>query len=937
MVEMLMAVAIIGVLSGMSIIGVSNYLRSMAQLERDTVAKEIFIAAQNHLTMAEGQGFLGVTESGFGTKDELNAEDKDGVYYFIVNKDEITADTFSTNSMLGLMLPFGSIDETIRTGGNYIVRYQIKPAHIVDVFYCAAEGDRYVTKFINGDGSGGSSGVSYNDAVEELRGDDNKSTRKNYNGADIGWYGDSKQDELTSSSSLEKPEIEIVNGDVLYVNVTTKNKDEDSKLQVKLYIQGTRSGASCYVALNDDSNSAETSYKYVLDDITTTNRHFTQINSRRGQTEKSSDNSVPFNDVIFETGSAAFIPGEDIKVYAEVFNNSTLTSIAKSTVRTTNSLFGDVIEVDTEDPTTKTTTVTTEISVSKMRHLQNLNDAHSEMFYVTDENGTAFKYNAIVDGSTGIDVVQTADLDWNDFLTEVRTVNGLNESDPVVVYSDKTADASDASAPAAYSSYTEDNCWLPVSPAGYELNYDGQRHSISNVTVNYEGDAGLFGTVHAGSISNLELIDFDITSVNNDTAQGSAGALAGSLEMRDKVNSDYHLTTVTNVIAHNSVTSGTSTSGTPTSSTANIEVIQTDGTNPSSLGSAGGLVGSVTGSSVSSEHGGIYACAASVRVSGIQDAGGLIGSVKTMTTIEGCYSGGFTQNGVYYTQTTDSGSTPAKTTRTYIYSVTGAGNVGGLIGDAGASVIKSSYSTCAVSGTAASSVAGGLAGNIDKNYTEFGNTHQHQISHCYSTGLVNVAAGGRAGAFAGNVDSGTDLSDCNYYEIINEMTTTTTTTSGDETEKTTTFDGYLKAVGSDSDTSVTSGVTAFDAETSSATALQNYQSFISQDSAGASRSWGYAVPYDSALSTYFTNAADDETTTEIDESTAVQFNLRTVTQLGYEIPADETEGYYVERHYGDWAMWCGIWDARVALRSCVSGSRNSRRSPTSSQDAAWKR
>ena len=41
MAEMLIVVAIIGVLAGVTFIAVQNHQRSMAQLERDTIAKEI--------------------------------------------------------------------------------------------------------------------------------------------------------------------------------------------------------------------------------------------------------------------------------------------------------------------------------------------------------------------------------------------------------------------------------------------------------------------------------------------------------------------------------------------------------------------------------------------------------------------------------------------------------------------------------------------------------------------------------------------------------------------------------------------------------------------------------------------------------------------------------------------------------------------------------
>ena len=58
MAELLIVVAIILVLLGVAFISVVSHQRSMAQLERDGIAKEIFVAAQNHLTVAYGEGYL---------------------------------------------------------------------------------------------------------------------------------------------------------------------------------------------------------------------------------------------------------------------------------------------------------------------------------------------------------------------------------------------------------------------------------------------------------------------------------------------------------------------------------------------------------------------------------------------------------------------------------------------------------------------------------------------------------------------------------------------------------------------------------------------------------------------------------------------------------------------------------------------------------------
>ena len=77
--EMLVVVAIICILFGVGFISVINHQRTLAQTERDGIAKEIFVAAQNHLTMAKGEGYLG--EDKFGYAESGN----DRVYYYVVN------------------------------------------------------------------------------------------------------------------------------------------------------------------------------------------------------------------------------------------------------------------------------------------------------------------------------------------------------------------------------------------------------------------------------------------------------------------------------------------------------------------------------------------------------------------------------------------------------------------------------------------------------------------------------------------------------------------------------------------------------------------------------------------------------------------------------------------------------------------------------------
>ncbi len=222
MAEMLVVIGIIGVLSGIAFVGVARYQRSMGQLERDGIAKEIFVAAQNHLTMAYGSGYPGVTatETAFGKKEENSttvlsegeqaAADKD-VYYFIVSGG--SAFTSDKTKAIDLMLPFGSVDETVRTGGSYIIRYQPETGLVLDVFYCTLSGTpaRFNHQLTESE---------YDDVIRRA-GDnsESKAWRRDYNDAIIGWYGGVGAADLPTIT-LTAPEITVTNAERLYVTVT---------------------------------------------------------------------------------------------------------------------------------------------------------------------------------------------------------------------------------------------------------------------------------------------------------------------------------------------------------------------------------------------------------------------------------------------------------------------------------------------------------------------------------------------------------------------------------------------------------------------------------------------------------------------------------------------------------------------------------------------
>lgn len=767
--EIMMAVAIIGILSAVAFIGVARYLRSMAQLERDGIAREIYVAAQNHLAMAEGQGYL--NRDLFGNVEARAGEEK-GVYYYIVNRGTIdpNSDAFS-NSALGLMLPFAAVDETVRTGGNYIIRYQAKPANVLDVFYCPSSG-RFTQSF---------SQTDYASLISGYSGENKKAERRFYDNNVIGWCGG--EENVLKGAVLKAPEIQVINKEKLTVEVIDSNyANSDARLQ--LIVTGKMSGAQKSFVLSPSVSATEPRCKWdvggkyvvTLDDITTRNMHFCDLDA---------------------TVKGPFIPGEDITIKAVSDSIKVISNIVDSGDQTTNSLFLDLEAAETstvEDDETgvvTTTLTSSKAGIANIRHLENLSPDISKV------NVVRLDLNA---------AVQKSNLNWKTFKTAIMA-GTLTE--PTVYNND-------------YSKKTVEGCFYPVN-IDYALSYDGlyegNTHSISDVLVNNTvGDKGVFGSYGVSgetcSIRNIDLVNCNFNDQTTDEATGNAGALAGTL-----VN-----TAVENVIAYN-----------------NSEYDKSS--NILTVGSpAGGLVGEMQGGSMSLSAAALYV---TVTGSGRGDAGGLIGKTSGTVTINGCYSGGHTQNGAYFTveERTENGNTI--TSRNPFYNITGIGKVGGLVGDADSATITNSYSTCSVSGD----ITGGFVGSGSGT-----------ITNCYCTGLVGGAT--KEGAFAGSFSETASASGCSYFEIINEREVKGTGEAADDVIG---YE-YLKSVGGNVDAA---GITAFDADVTS------YDSFITGAMPNAD-----AVPYDSVLGDYYQD----------------KYFLKTVAQLGSTVAA----GSYVEKHYGDW-------------------------------------
>lgn len=654
MMEMLIAVSILVILMALGFIAVMNYQRGMKQLELDRTAQEIYVAAQNHLTQADAEGVLKQRLTS-EAKGEEAPRGKTTYHYFFVSPHDGRL-TSKSDTVLYDMLPAYSLEDTVRTGGSYVIEYDLDSATVTNVFY-SDQSDLSKVRFTSSDreslfATGENAGYWGNDSENpgapkrRLDGFNEESNMI------IGWYGGEDAKGL-KKTNLYTPKIEIINAERLEAKVSIPasaisrmTRNFDPLLQV--FIQGVESGDNGKQLVNADVASGNklgetlqyflttstleikggVGYRtktYVLDDVTKRDDHFCN--------KWCSD------------ATYSLIPGEDVKVMALIRSTTivdgTIANQAKSGWSDpTNSLYGNLVV----DSTTSKATA----NIANFRHLENLDPKISNYQYST----------------TLKEAVQDNDMTWQDFLSKT---NGASTQ---VYQFDKNAETSKAG---TYMPVVPQKTTQKTEPRIKLEKYEGNNHTITGVVVDNAANAGLFGSVDGATIQNLKLLDFNIK-----TSNGSAGTLAGSISG----------TTVTNVHAYNSQ-----------SDDGSKEIVAS--------GAAGGLVGSVTGTTDEDNPLALTGNAAAVYVRSTDgSAGGLLGSTSQNVKVDNSYAGGHTKDGMYLSDRVE-GSEERKVGRINVQAKTESG---GLIGNAdGRLTVNDSYATTSVYGA---TTAGGFVGKI---------------------------------------------------------------------------------------------------------------------------------------------------------------------------------------------------------------------------------
>lgn len=563
--EFLTVIAIVGILASLSFVAVIHYQRKLRRLEMDQTAKEIFLAAQNHLTLEvssgtiprllhmEAQGEFSDDQKqaklGISVDNTVLAEEKEGNIYGVLYVPEkqagqpeseqeesggemALASANVTEEIRQRLLPFGSIDETVRGDGSYLIFYDPEAGLVREVWYS----DRY--QFVQTDIGSETLLAAASDAGKRERFTGANSNYKDQK-LPIGYYasGNLEVPELPVEE-FEAPTVKLVNDDILYAKIEDPNKNEHS---LSLFVKGEKSGTTGYIEINPPetsrsarvakvsgaSGNSDGTYQVILDDIaapagtgTSTGFKFMDFN-QPAQT-----------DMIFqqdERGFASFIPGENIFVYAQVFNNEALSQVKTSNIESGSSLFASI-------------STDRSAEIGSFRHLENLDERVSG--WDPDQ-----LYTGAVTTSKTVTAMQNSDLTWKageniadesgycGHVAKLHTAFGsnfLNQNAETISIAYRVTDQTNADRtnPTAQAYITEAGSYLPLS-LPYPLDYQGNTYRIDGLQVGktagssitaVDGTGGLFGTVTQDmSVKNLLICQPVVRT------KASAGALIGAV------------------------------------------------------------------------------------------------------------------------------------------------------------------------------------------------------------------------------------------------------------------------------------------------------------------------------------------------------------------------------------------------------------------------
>jgi len=518
--EVLIVVAIMSILAGFGFVAVSNYNKKLTLTEMDDTAKKIFLAAQNHLTIADANGEWKqlVNKKGTSIGDEDCPTLGSSYYVIFGGKD--------TNSIADdvrkVMLPDQSVN--LASDGKYAIIFNRETAAIYGVYYSAS------STFGNGQDETDFVGKIKTD-IEHLDSDSSLTKLDNRKAQNplIGYYGNSnnvgtKKEENTDIKLLQKLKVYFINSKELTLVIEDPNADiyraldptkqltRDFYITIKTsenpdYSVNATIEKENFLTLNDTILNFSNQNSSVSDGIVLKDKNNVQTHLSITPTYLAKGSTSPVNEdvyfITFDSLTAAdkhFInlfqtmkPGLDVTadVTMTVNQDGKITSLGGSA--TDNSLFEQIYSGNGGYTA----------RVSNIRHLENLSQEISGVDIV--ENGQQIK-KAIL--------TQNLDLDNDGYSTGTRIYASDGFKNKVL-------------------SADENFIGINVPAKSAFTTFEGNKKTISNMRVvgapfaasGESVGSGLFSSVNGDfSISNLTLEKPVVTG----TTGGSAGSVIGA-------------------------------------------------------------------------------------------------------------------------------------------------------------------------------------------------------------------------------------------------------------------------------------------------------------------------------------------------------------------------------------------------------------------------
>ncbi len=656
--ELLIVVAITGILAAFGFVQVAKHRRELKLTEMDNIAREIFVAAQNHLTESQSTGewgklydkkagdgtYLGEVAGGtIKTSDSFSHD-----WRAFVVQSNIQAMEDKNTSAFSYLLPFGAADPEVRDSGCYVIRYDALNAAVYDVFY---------TENANGIALGDLPG--FEPEAGKFPGNLRIQFEKNGAKYPVGYYGggitynvdqeeDKPEDEPVDIAVA--PQMSILNEERLLLVVDDPNGNKDD---LKIVLHGAVSGQE-YVLLETNAGTLTTNFaSSIIDDEQKSCRRYVFILD-----------SVADQSMHFGRRFSDFMLGENIYATADV-SLKTITSQTKKEIEseasgqsnTANSLFDD----------RSTTGIA---KVSNGRHLANL----SQEISGANQVESAVITENIVWSSEDFTTRGSGTFFGNLLMEDEAYRLSLNDADTKVYYFNGAEGENYAFPGIASNTIQVLEGENGKSISNLHIVPSGKNHLVSGIDGT---DVGLISRISLGREGNLRINNININNAKVDGSTGGAGILLGRFE-----NEASGKLYIDQVVVDNSAISAGNAMG------------------------VGGLVGYVGSGGIMVTDSHVKGTSKDISFKG-QNIGGLIGMVKG------------TNHRVASITISGSG---LETTKSILLEGTGKGAAGGIIGQTWANIGNIMIDNCTVVAdkninisSAGGNSAGGIVGLLDRH------------------------------------------------------------------------------------------------------------------------------------------------------------------------------------------------------------------------------